>query len=138
MQMVAKHPEQRRVARKVDGISLIVDRQHGNDCSRECGFDVCERSGAALCKDATRKRRAREPECAQSNVPQMYSYHRGFRESRETPDTASRPVFTQRTAYNRVDRRCVRIDSMEAERVNQIANLLSDLQQRAADLRRYL
>jgi len=27
---------------------------------------------------------------------------------------------------------------MEAERVNQIANLLSDLQQRAADLRRYL
>jgi len=27
---------------------------------------------------------------------------------------------------------------MEAERVNQIANLLTDLQQRAADLRRYL
>jgi hypothetical protein len=49
-----------------------------------------------------------------------------------------RPVSTQRTAYNRVDRRYVRIDSMEAERVNQIANLLSDLQQRAADLRRYL
>jgi len=44
----------------------------------------------------------------------------------------------QGTAYNRVDRSCVRIDSMEAERVNQIANLLSDLQQRAADLRRYL
>jgi hypothetical protein len=32
----------------------------------------------------------------------------------------------------------LRIESMEAERVNQIANLLSDLQQRAADLRRYL
>jgi len=32
----------------------------------------------------------------------------------------------------------IRIESMEAERVNQIANLLSDLQQRTADLRRYL
>jgi len=42
------------------------------------------------------------------------------------------------TAYNRADRSQVRIKSMEAERVNQIANLLSDLQQRAADLRRYL
>jgi hypothetical protein len=33
---------------------------------------------------------------------------------------------------------CIRTGSMEAERVNQIANLLSDLQQRTADLRRYL
>ena len=57
MQMVTKHPEQRRVARKVDGISLIVDRQHGHDCSRECGFDVCECSGAASGKDANSKTR---------------------------------------------------------------------------------
>src|ERR1700730_3978080 len=49
-----------------------------------------------------------------------------------------RPVSTWRTAYNRENRSCIRIDSMEAERVNQIANLLSDLQQRAADLRRDL
>ena len=56
----------------------------------------------------------------------------------EAAATASAAVSTWRTAYNREDRRCIRNDSMEAERVNQIANLLSDLQQRAADLRRYL
>lgn len=47
-------------------------------------------------------------------------------------------MLAQGSAYNHADRNCVRIESMEAERVNQIANLLSDLQQRAADLRRYL
>jgi hypothetical protein len=41
------------------------------------------------------------------------------------------------TAYNRGDL-TASDQCMEAERVNQIANLLSDLQQRAADLRRYL
>jgi hypothetical protein len=49
-----------------------------------------------------------------------------------------RPVSVQGAAYNRANRSYIRIDSMEAERVNQIANLLSDLQQRVADLRRYL
>jgi hypothetical protein len=50
----------------------------------------------------------------------------------------SMAVMLSSTAYNRADRSQLRIKSMEAERVNQIANLLSDLQQRAADLRRYL
>jgi hypothetical protein len=30
MQLVAKHPEQRRVVRKVDGVSLAVDEQQGH------------------------------------------------------------------------------------------------------------
>ena len=47
-------------------------------------------------------------------------------------------MLAKAPAYNHPDQNPVRNESMEAERVNQIANLLSDLQQRAADLRRYL
>jgi hypothetical protein len=66
------------------------------------------------------------------------SYHRGFLRSREPRRATAVAVILSSTAYNRADRSQARIKSMEAERVNQIANLLSDLQQRAADLRRYL
>jgi hypothetical protein len=47
------------------------------------------------------------------------------------------PVGMMRAGYN-IHSTIAGKTRMEAEKINQIANTLSDLQQRAADLRRYL
>jgi hypothetical protein len=80
--------------------------------------------------------RAAYSEAADSAFERL-AYHRGFQRSRERSASVFQPVGMMRAGYN-IHSTIAGKTRMEAEKINQIANTLSDLQQRAADLRRYL
>ena len=122
----------------VDGVSLAVDEQQGH-----VGSESAHSKYANVAARGRVKMRVENAERASRSAPEV-SFRKctsiigDFRGRGKHRIWRRWPVTMQGTAYNRVNRRCARTESMEAERVNQIANLLSDLQQRAADLRRYL
>jgi hypothetical protein len=71
-------------------------------------------------------------------LAQASPYHRRFPQAWETSCTVSRIVDHAATGIIATIETGSERAPMEAERLNQIANQLADLQHRAADLRRYL
>ena len=71
MQMVAKHPEQRRVAQKLDGVSLVVDEQQGHVGSESAHSkyaNVATRGRAKMRVETPNARAEVCPRCRSANL----------------------------------------------------------------------
>ena len=120
--MVAQQPQQRRIRRQVDRVTLIVDQNEGHVCS---GFASGDRPVAPRVQRGGR---------ARSNGSHIIG---DYSDQGETIASIFQPGGMMRAGYN-IQPTIAGKTRMEAEKINQIANTISDLQQRAADLRRYL